>query len=483
MYATTLPPIIQGGMGVAISDWRLARAVAQHGQLGVVSGTGVDTVLVRRLQDGDPDGHMRRAMARFPLPGVAAAMLTRYFRPNGRAPGEPYALLPMFRPVTPRARLEIAMLGAFVEVSLAKEGHSGPVGINLLTKVQMPNLPMIYGAMLAEVDVVLMGAGIPREFPAVLDGFAAGQAASVSFEVEGQPAGANPQLHLDPHVHWDGAPPALRRPLFLAIIASNSLATMLARKASGRVDGFVVEGPRAGGHNAPPRGELQLNDQGEPIYGPRDVVDLPKIAQLGLPFWLAGSAGKPTGLQAALAVGASGIQVGTLFAYCAESGLDPALKAEVVQAAAQGQVVVRTDPRASPTGYPFKVVSWDGMPDPNARARICDLGYLRSAYTRPDGAIGFRCASEPEANYLKKGGELADTVGRMCLCNALMANATYAQARDPERNEPPLLTSGDDLMQISSFLNGRTHYTAADVLTYLLPSSPALPHNSAPPHD
>ncbi|MFV9505004.1 MAG: nitronate monooxygenase [Oscillochloridaceae bacterium umkhey_bin13] len=468
MQATALPPIIQGGMGVAISDWRLARAVARRGQLGVVSGTGVDTVLIRRLQDGDPGEHMRRAIARFPMPGVADAVLTRYFRPEGLAPGEPYALLPMFRAVTPRSRLEVAMLGAFVEVSLAKEGHSGPIGINLLTKVQLPNLAMLYGAMLAEVDVVLMGAGIPRDIPGALDALAVGQPAQIAFEVEGQPAGANPQLQLDPRDHWELDPPRLYRPLFLAIIASNSLATMLARKASGRVDGFIIEGPTAGGHNAPPRGNLQLNAQGEPIYGPRDAVDLDKIAQLGLPFWLAGGVGTPAGLATARAAGAHGIQVGTLFAYCDESGLDPQLKAEVVAAAARGDVAVRTDPRASPTGYPFKVVTWQGMPDPNARERICDLGYLRAAYTRPDGAIGFRCASEPVANYMKKGGELADTEGRMCLCNALMTNAGYGQARAEGGREPPLVTSGDDLTQIGQFLHGRSSYTAGDVLDYLL---------------
>ena len=46
-------------MGVAVSNWRLANAVSRAGQLGVISGTGMDTVLVRRLQDGDPGGHMR----------------------------------------------------------------------------------------------------------------------------------------------------------------------------------------------------------------------------------------------------------------------------------------------------------------------------------------------------------------------------------------------------------------------------------------
>jgi NAD(P)H-dependent flavin oxidoreductase YrpB (nitropropane dioxygenase family) len=38
------PTIIQGGMGIGISHWGLARAVSAAGQLGVVSGTAIDTV-------------------------------------------------------------------------------------------------------------------------------------------------------------------------------------------------------------------------------------------------------------------------------------------------------------------------------------------------------------------------------------------------------------------------------------------------------
>jgi len=44
-------------MGVAISHWRLARTVSIEGQLGVVSGAGLDVLLSRRLQLGDPGGH------------------------------------------------------------------------------------------------------------------------------------------------------------------------------------------------------------------------------------------------------------------------------------------------------------------------------------------------------------------------------------------------------------------------------------------
>src|SRR4051794_25688325 len=54
------PRIIQGGMGVAVSGWRLAREVSRLGQLGVVSGTALAVVLSRRLQLGDPGGELRR---------------------------------------------------------------------------------------------------------------------------------------------------------------------------------------------------------------------------------------------------------------------------------------------------------------------------------------------------------------------------------------------------------------------------------------
>ena len=102
------------------------------------------------------------------------------------------------------------------------------------------------------------------------------------------------------------------------------------------------------------------------------------------------------------------------------------------------------------------------------RERVCDLGYLRTPYQRPDGRLGYRCPAEPVQAYVEKGGRLEETVGRHCLCNALMANIDHAQVRAEGRVEPPLLTSGDDLALIDGFLGGRTSYTAAQVLDYLL---------------
>jgi len=468
MTTAALPCIIQGGMGIAVSNWKLARVVSLAGQLGVVSGTGLDTVLVRRLQDGDRDGVVRHALEHFPFPGVAAELLHRFFRPEGRGQGEPYLLLPMYRQAVTVLREQVTIAANFVEVFLAKEHHDGLVGINLLTKVQMPNLASLYGAMLAKVDVVLMGAGIPREIPGALDRLARGDEASLRFEVEGQPATESLALRFDPAVHAGERIP-LPRPRFFAIVAADALATTLARKATGQVDGFVVEGATAGGHNAPPRGALQLNERGEPLYGARDVPDLAAMRALGLPFWLAGGVGSPEGLRAARAEGAAGIQVGTAFAYSDESGFAPAVKHSVLSAAARGEVNIFTDPRASPTGFPFKVVETPSLEQqPESRSRHCDLGYLRTAARRADGRIVYRCPAAPIDEFVAAGGHEAETIGRRCLCNGLSAAAGLAQVQRDGTVEAPLVTSGNCLTDLAPLLQGRSSYSAADVLRYLL---------------
>ncbi len=467
------PLIIQGGMGVAVSDWRLARAVSSLGQLGVVSGTGLDTVLVRRLQDGDPGAHVRRAMARFPFADVVAETLRRYFLPDGRPPGAPYKRLPLPSVDGTAFGRGLTALAGFTEVWLARQGHDAPVGLNLLTKVQLPNLATLYGAMLAGVHTVLMGAGIPRDIPETLDELAQHRPASLRVDVAGARDDAPTTVRFDPaELGADGAAP-LRRPAFLPIVSSHALAGILLKKATGSIEGFVVEAPTAGGHNAPPRGGKTFDERGQPVYGERDRVDLEKVRELGLPFWLAGGASSPEGLQSALAAGAAGVQVGTVFAYADESGLTPDIKRDVLARTRAGHVGVLTDPAASPTGFPFKVVELAGSLSETelyeGRTRRCDLGYLREVYRTESGALGYRCASEPVDDYVAKGGRAEDTVGRKCLCNALMANVGHAQVQKGDELERPLVTSGDDLSSIARLLGADANsYTAADVVGYLL---------------
>jgi len=468
---TALDPIlIQGGMGVAVSSWRLAGAVSALGHLGVVSGTALDVVLARRLQLGDPDGAIRRAMAQFPDPAVAQAVLARFFIPGGKPDGDPFANAAMFA-CRPARRLQaLSALAGFVEVFLAKDGHDQPVGINFLEKLQLPTPAILYGALLAGVDYVLVGAGIPRDIPMLLDRLVRHEPATLPLHVTGSSAADAFALSFDPStVVEPAARRLLRRPRFLAIVSSATLAAALARH-EGRVDGFVVEGPTAGGHNAPPRGPLTLNDEGEPTYGPRDVVDLGRMRELGLPFWLAGSCATPHGLIEARRQGAVGIQVGTLFAFCDESGVEPSIRSRVLGKVRAGQAQVHTDPLASPTGFPFKVVQIEGTLSEadvyEARERRCDLGYLRELYRRADGTPGYRCPAEPVDDYLRKGGRREDTVGRKCICNGLLATVGLGQRRG-EGTEPPVVTSGTGLLDVARVLGDRPDYSAADVVTYL----------------
>ncbi len=468
------PIIIQGGMGAAVSAWQLARAVSLAGQLGVVSGTAMDVVLARRLQLGDPGGHMRRALADFPSTDMAERILDRYFIPGGKRPNDSFRPTPMPSIKPSAEQVELIVAANFVEVHLAGEGHDGLIGVNYLEKIQLPTLASLYGAMLAGVDYVLMGAGIPRAIPGALDKLSRGEPAELPIYVAGAQQGEATISRFDPENFGSGPPPALKRPKFLAIVASATLANMLARKASGRVDGFVVEGPTAGGHNAPPRGEPVFNERGEPTYGERDEVDLGAMRALGLPFWLAGSYGAPDRVAAALESGATGVQVGTAFAFCAESGLRDDIKRRVLAMSRAGAVDVFTDPAASPTGFPFKVLQLEGSLSEasayNERERICDLGFLRQAYHRPDGTIGWRCPGEPVQTYLHKGGDLADTDGRKCVCNALIANVGLAQVRPGGQLELPLVTCGDEATEIARFAKSdEVHsYSARDVIARLL---------------
>ncbi len=475
MNTPDLPIIIQGGMGAGVSDWRLARAVSMAGQLGVVSGTAIDAIMARRLEMGDPGGHVRRALAAFPVPGVAKRILDRYFVEGGKPADRPFKSKPIPSESPTRAAEELIVAGNFVEVFLAKEGHAARVGINYLEKIQLPTLASLYGAMLAGVSCVLMGAGIPRAIPGILDRLARNEAVELRLDVHGAAPGEEFVTRFDPKLFWPDGKPELARPDFYAIVSSATLAGMLARKASGRVDGFVIEGPTAGGHNAPPRGAMQLTAEGEPIYGERDVADLGAIRALGLPFWLAGSFADPERVADALRAGAAGVQIGTAFAFCEESGLDPEIKRRVLELSRAGKVKVFTDPVASPTGFPFKVLRMAGtLADPNAparTARICDLGYLRHAYRAEDGKIGWRCSAEPVEDYVRKGGREEETHGRLCVCNGLMANIGLGQCRGEhgERHELPLITSGDDAATVARFLRpGRSTYTAAEVLGRLL---------------
>ncbi len=478
-----LPLIIQGGMGVGISTWPLARATALAGEklgtpvLGVVSGTGLPVLMANKLQDGDIGGHIRRALEAFPIPALAQQILDKYFYKQRKPASSKYIIPPKPSDLVvgnAAKKAEVAsliVLSNFVEVWLAKEGHSNPIGINFLEKIQLSHLWELFGAILAGADFVLMGAGIPLLVPTVLDNLTCLEPASYKMDVLG--SRERYEIKFDPReMVPETCHLQLKRPAFLPIIASHTLAKLLATKAQGEVNGFVVEGWTAGGHNAPPRGRTQLNERGEPIYGERDIPDLEEIKSFGKPFWLAGDYASPSKIQRALELGANGIQAGTIFALCEESGMKPEIRSGMRRSAFRNELDVITDAIASPSGFPFQVAQIEGTLSNQAvysdRMRACTLGYLLEAYQGKGGTLGFRCPAEPVQAFVQKGGKVEETTGRKCLCNGLLATTGFGEVTK-NGEEPPIVTLGRNYGFLKELMQDEcSSYSAEDAIAYLL---------------
>ena len=459
------PEIIQGGMGIAISNWELARTTSMEGCLGVVSGTAIETVFIRRLQQGDKDRVLLEAISSFPNAIMAKRIYNQYHIPGGKKESEPYKLAPMGTIKPTRELVELQILASYVEVYLAKSGHSGMIGMNLLEKIQLPTLPVLFGAILASVDCILMGAGIPISIPGALDSLASWQKTSLKLHVDDNPnkeeffVEFDPKDYLNPVYCWE-----LKRPDFFAIVSSEIVAKNLLRKATGSIEGFIVENHTAGGHNAPPR---SVDASGNKNYGDRDQANIQAFVDMNVPFWLAGGFATKEGLNRAIRMGANGIQIGSAFALCEESGMQNSLKRSLIQRNKNKYTVVKTDFNLSPTHYPFKSTDIDENEGYVRERRSCDLGYLRTPFNRGNGEIGYRCAGEPTKNFLAKGGKADECEGKTCLCNRLLATAGYPQTR-MGNTERPLITTGDDLSFINELTqSGKNSYSAKEIIDLL----------------
>jgi NAD(P)H-dependent flavin oxidoreductase YrpB (nitropropane dioxygenase family) len=463
-------PIIQGGMGIGISNPHLAKVCSMAGILGTVSCTGAERVLVHLLQRGDVGGHYRRALSRFPFPEIVDRILAKYFVEGGIPSGQKFKEVPLFSLRARRDLIELAIAGSFALISLAKEGHNGLISVNYLEKLQIGHVYHLTGAMLAEVDYVTMGAGITLQIPGVLNALAQGGNPSYRVDITG---GTPEQISFSPREFLgEKFPRELKRPGFLPIISTDALANVMKAKVEEpekNIQAFVVELPTAGGHNAPPRKKGVFNDKGEPIYGEKDNVDWKRMREeFGIPFYIAGSHASPEHLAEAQALGAVGIQCGSIFALSEDSGMEPLYRAKMRYLGYRGELVIRTDPTASPTGYPFKVPQLSGTISEQAvyeaRVRNCSRKALQFPCRKADGKIVFRCAAEPIEDYLRKGGKLEDTVGARCLCNGLFAATGLGDV-----GEVPIFTMGDDVSFLSHLMRDEhSSYGAIDAIAYLL---------------
>jgi len=368
----------------------------------------------------------------------------------------------------------------FVEVFLAKEGHDNPIGINYLYKIQWPFLPSVYGAMLAGVNATLIGAGFPKAFSKVLDGFSIGESATIQVPV----AETNDAYYMgfDPKNIFHNCP-ELARPFFIGIEGNH-----MGAKGVPDADAYVFEERCGGGHCMPCRSG-ELTSRGEPLYDERDEMDPDKLKRIldkneqvngyRQPYWRAG--GYANKLKVAQEKErAVGVQVGSLFEFAQESGLLEELKArginiildETLDEIVDGRIVHRAvfkDPRVSASGFPFNVLQIPGTLSErevyDARIRRCDLGYLAELYlNKDDNLVHLRCPAERIEDYDKKGGNIKNTDGRGCLCNSLMSDLGLGSP-----GENPLITIGSDFTGVRATLkrHGRK-YDVQQAIDYIL---------------
>jgi NAD(P)H-dependent flavin oxidoreductase YrpB (nitropropane dioxygenase family) len=504
--------LIQGGMGVYVSNWRMAKAVAMEKPditAGTVSGTGLDWVYVRLLQLGDPGGHVQRALAAFDAKfdiNIGRKIYERYFITGGKASATRFKNPPQqivraldgsdiipfpVQPVLPVALtldkdiIELLIATGFAEVWLAKEGHDGNIFINFLKKVELPLVYTMYGAMLADVDGVIVGAGNPDGLPAIRSRLVNHEAVNIDLSVLYREPGEVFYVSFDPKLIADGklAQKPLRKPAFLAIASLENLVKILAQSQSEAPDGFVIEHHTAGGHNAGPQGPVQLDGIGQPIYSELDEPDLHEISQVGLPFWLAGGYDCREKLQQALDAGAVGVQIGTVFALTEESGIKSPYRAAILNAIKKGtdeSALVRTT-LFSPTGFPFKVAQLNETlaidTVYSTRRRVCDIGLLQQRGLSKPAADGTRqlfqrCPAAPVEGFINKRGLPHNTEGRRCLCNGLLACVGLGQV-DKQAGEmleeSAIVTLGNHLDGIRRLSRqGQTPYWVRDVVNDIL---------------
>jgi NAD(P)H-dependent flavin oxidoreductase YrpB (nitropropane dioxygenase family) len=462
--------VIVGGMGVDISSVGLVSAVANHPSKrmsGSLSATGLADVYARLLQLGDPGGEVRRAFDAFKekVPALADSvekLFKQYFIEGGKEPGAMFRG-PSIGGMTPPRDVQVLTIAAtFAHIWRAKQAAPGrPIGVNFLRKIERVLLYGFYGAVLAEADWVVMGAGDPSAAPGILDALAKHEPVELPVQVATVPLGEH-KIRFEPRDLVGDGQPDSPRPAFVAIVSSHLQAEGLAANPKTRPDAFVIEGPDAGGHNAPPRAKKK-DERGNYIYGEEDIADLEAVKAVGIPFFVAGGRGRPylNGDERLPR------QIGTLFALSSDSGMEPGLRERALKMVWKREMEVVASSTASPSTYPFKVAQVPGtVADPEvyaARERRCNMGHLRG-YRPKDGTPVGLCPADKQDAFKKSGGPMWRTSGAFCLCNGLMAACGLGQP-----GEPPLLTLGDltPVRELQRKLK-RMDYSAAEAADYLM---------------
>jgi nitronate monooxygenase len=335
-------PIIQGGMGVGVSLHPLAKAVAREGGLGIISSACVDRIVSKR---------------------------------TGK-----------------KKNIHDAV---YEEVSLSKI-RGGFAGINIMTALGRDYTASVQGALDAGADVIISGAGLPLNLPAIQ---------------------------------------APKDTALIPIVSSARALDIICKKwekLGYRPDAVVLEGPLAGGHLGFRIDQVDLeSNKLENLLPP--VKDMAR--KFGdIPVVVAGGIYTHADILKFMAMGADGVQMGTRFLATEESSATDAYKQSVV-AAREEDIIVAYRP-GSPCGLPFRVIKQSPMYVSSLqrlRTPKCDKGYV--LMKDAEGKYTVCPAKEDNENYF-------------CICNGLLSSAGYNSSE-----EEALYTVGTNASRIDRIVS------------------------------
>ncbi len=338
-------PIVQGGMGVGVSLHPLAKAVALEGGLGIVSSACIDRLVSKR---------------------------------NGKKTSTYEA--------------------AYEEVSLSKI-TGGFSGINIMMALGRDFIDSVKGALDAGADVIISGAGLPLNLPAI-------------------------------------QPP--KDTALIPIVSSARALDIICKKwekLGYRPDAVVLEGPLAGGHLGFRIDQVDLeSNKLENLLPP--VKDMAK--KFGdIPVIVAGGIYTHADIVKFMGMGADGVQMGTRFLATSESSATEAYKQAVVFAKEEDIVVAHRP--GSPCGLPFRVIKQSPMyvsALQRRRTPKCDKGYV--LMKDAEGKYTVCPAKESNDNHF-------------CICNGLLSSAGYNSDK-----EEALYTVGSNASRVDKIIPVKT---------------------------
>jgi nitronate monooxygenase len=285
----------------------------------------------------------------------------------------------------------------YEEVSLSR-AEGGIVGINIMAALVRDFADSVKGALDAHVDIIISGAGLPLNLPAI-------------------------------------QPP--KDTALVPIVSSARALDIICKKwerLGYRPDAVVLEGPLAGGHLGFRIDQVDLESN-------RLENLLPEVKDMAMKFGdfpviVAGGIYTHADIAGFMRSGADGVQIGTRFLTTEESSATEVYKQAVVRATADDIIVAHRP--GSPCGLPFRVIKQSPM-YASALKRLrrpkCDKGYvlLKDA----EGNFTVCPAKESNENFF-------------CICNGLLSSGGYNSDV-----EEPLYTVGTNASRIDRIVSVR----------------------------